>query len=205
MQNKELHKNPDECKMNSTKKVTLRCLLCLLFIIVGGLNFAPIINKPIPTKFYAFFEESNLRTSNFWILPDISIFIDNQDPNYNWTKTANDNDWCTDLGTKETPYLIENVSINALSLAVGINIVNSNVYFIIKNCSITNSNNNDGISLINVTNGFIISNNCSNNYRGIFLRDCHNNTLLENHLFNNNEDGIFLQNSNFIKIQMSVK
>lgn len=102
--------------MNSAKKVTLICLLFILFIIVGSFSFAPIINKPIPTKFYAFFKEGNLRTSNFWNLTDVSIFIDDQDPNYNWSKTANDNDWCSGLGTKETPYLIENVSINALSL-----------------------------------------------------------------------------------------
>jgi len=189
--------------MNSAKKVTLICLLFILFIIVGSFSFAPIINKPIPTKFYAFFKEGNLRTSNFWNLTDVSIFIDDQDPNYNWSKTANDNDWCSGLGTIETPYLIENVSINALSLdekkKKKINIVNSSVYFIIKNCSITNSNI-AGISLNNVTNGLIIGNNCSNNYRGIFLRDCHNNSLQENHLINNNENGIFLQDSNFTEI-----
>ncbi len=180
--------------MNSTKKVTLRCLLFLLFIIVGGLNFAPIINKPIPTNNEAFFEEGNLGTSNFWNLTGDTIFIDDQDPNYNWSETANNNEWCSGLGTIEKPYLIENVS------DVGIKIVNSRAHFIIKNCSIINSNGVVGISLNNVTNGLIINNNCSNKHKGILLRDCHNNTILENHLFNNIEDGIFLQNSNFTKI-----
>lgn len=203
MQNTELHKSPEECKMNSTRRVTLMCLFFILLIIVGGFSFAPIIKKPIPIKFYAFFKEGNLRSSNFWNLTGATIFIDDQDPNYNWSKTANDNDWCSGLGTIETPYLIENVSINALSLdekkKIKINIVNSSVYFIIKNCSITNSNN-AGISLNNVTNGLIIGNNCSNNYRGIFLRDCHNNSLQENYLFDNNDYGIFLQDSNFTEI-----
>jgi parallel beta-helix repeat protein len=176
------------------------CLLFIFFIIVEGFSFAPIINKPILTKFYAFFKEGNLRTSNFWNLTGTTIFIDDQDPNYNWSKTANDNDWCSGLGTKETPYLIENVSINALNFDRSITIVNSKAHFIIKNCSIINSEDVAGISLNNVTNGLIISNNCSNNRRGILLRDCHNNSLQENHLFNNNEDGIFLQNSNFTEI-----
>ena len=200
MQNKELYKNPETRIMNSTKKVALICLLSILFLIVGIFNFAPIINKPVPTKFYTYFKEGNLRTSNFWNLTGTTIFIDDQDPNYNWSKTAKDNDWCSGLGTKITPYLIENVFINVISLDVGINIVNSSAYFIIKNCSIINSNGVAGISLNNVTNGLIINNNCSNNPKGILLRDCHNNTILENHLFNNNDDGIFLQNSNFTEI-----
>ena len=186
--------------MNSTKKVTLRCVLFLLFIIVGGLNITPIINKPIPSKIHTFFKEDNIGTSNFWNLTGITIFIDDQDPNYNWSKTANDNDWCSGLGTIETPYLIENVSIDALSLAVSINIVNSSAHFIVKNCSITNFYMNAGISLNNITNGLIISNNCSNNGRGILLRDCHNNSLQENYIFNNWDDGIFIENSNFTEI-----
>lgn len=186
--------------MNSTKKVTLRTLLFLLCIIVGGFNFASIINKPIPTKIDIFFREDNLGTSNFWNLTGATIFIDDQDLNYNWSKTANDNDWCSGLGTKETPYLIENVSIDALNFERSITIVNSMAHFIIKNCSIINSRVFAGISLTNVTNGLIINNNCSNNYKGILLRDCHNNTILENYLFDNSENGIFIENSNFTEI-----
>lgn len=186
--------------MNSTKKVTLRCLLCLLFIIIGGLNFAPIINKPIPTKIETFFVEDNLGTSNFWNLTDTTIYIDDQDPNYNWSKTANNNEWCSGLGTIETPYLIENVFFDTLNFDRRITITNSKAHFIIKNCSITDSDDVGGISLSNVTKGLIINNYCSNNLKGIFLRDCHNNTILENHLFNNNQAGIFLQNSNLTEI-----
>ncbi len=185
--------------MNSTKKVTLRCLLCLLFIIVGGLNFAPFITKPIPTKIEAFYIEDNLGTSNFWNLTGTTIYINDQDPNYNWSKTANDNEWCSGLGTIEIPYLIENVSIDDISSDVGIKIVNSRAHFIIKNCWFTNSYI-AGISLNNVTNGLIISNNCSNNLMGIFLRECHYNKILKNNLFDNSDNGIFIEYSNFTEI-----
>ena len=41
------------------------------------------------------------------------IYINDDDPNFNWSKTAADNDWCSGSGTYSDPYIIENLYINA--------------------------------------------------------------------------------------------
>ena len=75
-----------------------------LSYIISFLTLAILVSSPLLTVW--FFEnknqyktelvrkEQNLITSGSWILTN-SILIDDSDPSKNWSKTANDNDWCS--------------------------------------------------------------------------------------------------------------
>ncbi|GAH45411.1 unnamed protein product, partial [marine sediment metagenome] len=83
----------------------------------------------------------------------------------NWTETASTYDWCYGDGSWSTPFIIENVSIDASTSPTGSGILienSQNAYFIIRNCTITNAigasgylNYAGGIKLINCANGVI--------------------------------------------------
>ncbi len=137
------------------------------------------------------------KTSGFWILNE-TIEIDEQGTN-NWDSFI-DKAWCSGSGTPGDPYIIENVTINANKTGSCITILNSNVNFIIRNCTLLNSsiggtiyNREAGIRLVSVSNGQVINNNCSFNEVGIFLEDgCFDNTISGNQASNNNASGIEL-------------
>jgi parallel beta-helix repeat protein len=67
------------------------------------------------------------------------VFIDDNDPNYNWSKTAAENEWCNGSGTYEDPYVIENLYVDAQGIGGCIYIKNSKKFFTIKNCWFENS------------------------------------------------------------------
>ncbi|MBN1803178.1 MAG: right-handed parallel beta-helix repeat-containing protein [Candidatus Lokiarchaeota archaeon] len=137
-----------------------------------------------------------------------SIVIDELTPD-NWVSLAASEVWCSGNGTFEDPYIIENIAIDGENISSCITISNSQVYFIIRNCTCTNSNEgtfpdlNAGIKLVNSSNGQILGNNCSNNAGlGIFLyEDCENNLVLDNNVSLNRQGGISLYmncNSNVV-------
>ncbi|MHA1652226.1 MAG: right-handed parallel beta-helix repeat-containing protein [Candidatus Helarchaeota archaeon] len=122
------------------------------------------------------------------------------------------------------PYIIENRIINASGLGVnGIHIQNTDAYFIIRNCTITNvdegyagikleqvvngmisnntiNNTDHGIRLFHSEKNIIESNSISNaNSFGIYLEFAHNNTLEDNEIIDSGY-GIELSNSNFNRI-----
>ncbi len=128
----------------------------------------------------------NLISSGFWNLTGSPILIDGNDPNKNWSYTASHYTWCSGSGTLETPYIIENVTIDGQGVGSCIEIRNSTAFFIVKNCTVYNSGSippeDGGIKLINAKNGQIIDNNCSNYQRpGILLSGCFNNTISFNY------------------------
>ena len=141
------------------------------------------------------FNEENpnqIEQSGFWNLIGTTISIDN-----NWTAVNATSDWCTGEGTETEPFIIENVTIDAQDSGSCIEIQNSNVYFIIQNCSLYNAgptHPDAGITLKNVTNGKIINNYCDSNYHGIHLEDSDNNTVSGN-TASYNQQGIYLRES----------
>jgi len=144
-----------------------------------------------------------------------TIFIDG---NNMFANNASSEGWIGN-GTYSNPYIIENYEINA-SVRHGIEIRNTNLYFIIRNVKVSNgrSNYNHGFYFTNVTNGELINNTADNNIAGFLLRNSNNNTFtgnlatnslhgfriwysdnntLTNNTANGNiEYGIFLDNSN---------
>ena len=144
-----------------------------------------------------------------------TIFIDG---NIMFANNASTESWIGN-GTYSNPYIIENYEITA-SIRHGIEIRNTDVYFIIRNVTVSDgrSNYNHGFYFNNVINGELINNTADNNIAGVLLKNSNNNTFTSNlatnslHGFriwysNNNtltnntansniEYGIFLDNSN---------
>lgn len=124
------------------------------------------------------------------------IYIDDSDPNYNWSKTVVENDWCTGGGSINNPYIIKNVTINGNNTGSCVHIRNSIKYFIIRNCAFYNSGsgtNDAGVKLYLVENGKI--NNCkivNNNNYGILLYQSKNNVISNNSIKYNDDIQLYL-------------
>ncbi|MCG2827482.1 MAG: right-handed parallel beta-helix repeat-containing protein [Thermoplasmatales archaeon] len=100
-------------------------------------------------------------------------------------------------GTEDDPYIIEGWDINA-STANGIDIRNTNKYFIIRNGTIHDGKSNDkhGIYFYSVTNGRIDNVTSYNNSNGIYLDSSSDNDIINN-TASNNYFGILLLNSSY--------
>ncbi len=178
------------------------------FILIVFTLFSLFLNSNHISFIDTEFTTPKFRTSNYWDLP-FRVLIDDIDPNYNWSKTANENDWCFGSGTFSDPYVIENVTINGGRTGYCILIQNSNVFFEIRNCTFYDSSNLAGaggcIQLNSVSNGNII--NCTiynSDYGRIGIglsNNCYNNTIIENKIRNCKRMGIFFKTNcdeNFI-------
>ena len=185
--------------MTKSKKKILILLTLVIFFI-----FSNISKNFITDNQSLEFNEKDqvqIKQSGFYDLTGSPIFIDNSDPSKNWSYTALNYAWCSGSGSWADPYVIENVTIDGQGSSHCIEIGNSNVYFIIRNCSLYNSGfsyGKSGIVLGNVANGKITNNNCSgDNHHGIYLSGSNNNNTLSGNIASNNEEyGIFLENSN---------
>ncbi len=111
---------------------------------------------------------------------------------------------CKGEGTYSNPYIIENLIIDAGGYGSCILIENSDVFFIIEGCTVSNSGideENAGIKLSNVQNSLLIKNNCfRNGAQGIYLEYSDHNTISENIVYHNYDGGITLRYSNYNKI-----
>jgi parallel beta-helix repeat protein len=93
-------------------------------------------------------------------------------------------------GTENNPYIIEGWDISAQN-AHGIEVRNTDAYFIIRNCYIHGARENyDGINFDKVQNGTIENVNFTNDYHGIYLGSSPNNFIL-NCTASNNSFGIY--------------
>ena len=131
--------------------------------------------------------EGNLIENNFCTAPTVNtpIFINGEATGvgaHNWTWAEQQSWFGGGSGTEQFPYIIENLKISGFGITTlnGIEVINSNVYFIIQECEIYNSRG--GIFLQRVNNSLIIDNNCSRNSRyGIYLEDeCNYNEITAN-------------------------
>ena len=104
--------------------------------------------------------------------------------NGGWASIAISESWCYGSGIINNPYIIENITIDGQGSGSCIEIKNSNVYFIIRNCTVYNSSLGFGLDL----------------HAGIRLEDVSNGKLINNTSTNNNRNGISLIYSNNIVI-----
>ncbi len=112
---------------------------------------------------------------------------------HNWT-WAESQSWCSGSGNWNDPYIIENLKINGSGTGKGIDIVQSDVSFIIQDCLINNTDT--GIYLQDVNNARLINNTCSNLELGIDIDTCNNNTISRNTANGNTNEGIYLYECN---------
>lgn len=127
------------------------------------------------------------------------IMIDDWNPNYNWSKTASENAWCTGSGTSNDPYIIEDVLIDGLDGGYCVSIYNSDVHFILRKCMLYNVGSTIDyapITLWNTNNGRIIDNTLEDGQTGIYLEDSANNNI-SNNILNDLVYGIHLENSRY--------
>ncbi|MFX1573443.1 MAG: NosD domain-containing protein [Promethearchaeota archaeon] len=161
-----------------------------IFIFANVLNYAYIdkFERNLNKKTNRLIEDYKLKNAEI----TNKIHIDN---NWSAAKAAG---ICTGDGNYSKPYVIEDLIIDGGGSGSCILIENSNVSFIIRNCTLYNSGSgafNGGIRLDNVDNGQLINDTAKNNYAGIYLDHCNNNTILENTL-NENENGIYADHFN---------
>ncbi|MCG2826296.1 MAG: right-handed parallel beta-helix repeat-containing protein, partial [Thermoplasmatales archaeon] len=132
--------------------------------------------------------------------------------NEDFATQAENESWAGN-GTEADPYIIENWDIDA-STAHGIEIRNTDVYFIIRSCIIHDGwtgdleTSHNGIYFSSVTNGSIDNVYGYNNHRAIYLLWSSNNIITNSTLYNNNRDlnsaGIYLENSGNNIIRYSI-
>ncbi len=194
--------------MNSNSKFKIvfciSIVILALSLIVNQSNYPPI----------AFKDNAELEKPSYEkVFPKVSWFNNSEAPIFingsatgvgahNWT-WARAQPWCQKgSGSSVDPYIIENITIDAKGSGSGIYIANSNnVYFTIRNCTISNSGtggNNAGIRLRYTCNGTINNNNCSNNGGdGInLILMCNYNTISNNTILKNTGIGIYIYYSN---------
>jgi parallel beta-helix repeat protein len=107
---------------------------------------------------------------------------------------------CTGNGTYSVPYVIEDLVIDGGGSGSCILIENSDVYFVIENCTVYNSGEDpdSGILLSRVNNSQLIGNTASNNGEyGICLYFSDYNNVSGNTASDNGNEGIKLINSNY--------
>ena len=100
------------------------------------------------------------------------------------------------LGTAIDPYIIENLVIDADGDGSPIFIQNTDLFLIIRNCTVSGSGSeahDAGIKLVNCTNvnvtgNFAMSNGCN----GIYVRDSKDITVSDNEVTGNDHAGVFL-------------
>ncbi|MFW9895301.1 MAG: NosD domain-containing protein, partial [Candidatus Thorarchaeota archaeon] len=134
------------------------------------------------------------KQSGFWLIDHIEI--DQNNPLLTWEVINQTYEWCTGSGTIDDPFIIENVSINAINYEIGISIIGSKgIYFFIQNSQISNAST--GIRLDTTDDGAIINNSISNNIEtGIFIHNCKRNEIIGNIIQNNSQYGILLNGPN---------
>ncbi len=112
------------------------------------------------------------------------IFIDDNDPSRNWSKTALDKAWCTGSGTYLDPYIIENLYINPKGYGGMIFVKNSDNYFIIRNNWFDFSGPgefDDGVLIQFTENGIVENNIFTYTRMGVNIGlGSHNNTVDNN-------------------------
>ncbi|MBN1800149.1 MAG: right-handed parallel beta-helix repeat-containing protein, partial [Candidatus Lokiarchaeota archaeon] len=176
-------------------------LLITLLILVLGVFLVPNFQ----TKNNLSLDDKTLylKKNGYWILSDPIIIDDTGTNNWAYYKSLAV-PWLSGEGSSEQPYIIENVTINGDNAGSCIEIVNSIAHFVVRNCTLINSdygNSNEynaGIRLKNVTNAQIVGNNCSNNNgAGIALYNSDYCSVTGNTL-TDNRVGISFRNTNGI-------
>ena len=189
-------------KKSKKKKIKYSvALLAIAFALalpmVNNFSTAPVEESFDLTRFLGFnaYELSSSRapkTSGYYNLTGSQIFIDDSNPNYNWSKTAAENDWCSGAGTIEDPYIVENVYIDG-NLSIEeipgepysgncLSTYDSTAYFIVRGCYFTRAGTgefNSGIFLRHTENGILYNNTLTYSNNNIFVGFwSHNTTVL---------------------------
>lgn len=162
----------------------------LKLIFIGFLIIFTSIINPIyfSEKSKSSETESKIEETQIELTP--FIIDDSGGADYTWAQAALQL-WCNGSGTIEDPYIIQNIFIDVqFQYRSGIEIRNSNKYFIIKNSEIIHSSSltddHAGIKITNTENGEVQNLYLRNNEIGMIIRGS-NNKIYQNQIFQNNQ------------------
>ena len=142
------------------------------------------IELPSPNMNRNLIKEISIISDKMSSVSHDSIRIHN---NSDFINQAASNGWPGN-GSKTNPYVISGYDIDACGGDYGIEIDNTSVYFVIKNCTVSNTTKNGyGIYFWGVMHGRVENNNISGNWEGIFLENSVNNTIIGNTIYGNYE------------------
>ncbi len=169
------------------KKIALLCSLIIFTLIILATNNS--VNDTIEIDDIEYRNLRGSKSSN-------PIHIDG---NQGWVAFKNDGN-CTGFGNYTDPYVIEDLDIDVVDqYETGISIENTNVFFIIKNCTIYHSGSYWpdclGIELFNVSNGLIFNNSLNSFGWHIFVENSRFNNISENEMTIGPNTGITLKSS----------
>ncbi len=126
----------------------------------------------------------------------------------NWTWAENQ-EWCSGLGTFENPYSIQGHTLGVKNFKDGIKVSNSNdVYFTIRNCTVfwngsISTGMETGISILNSTKGTIINNTIHSISSGIRIVKCEDIDIVNNKVYSAMA-GIYLILCDFCVIEENI-
>ncbi|MEM2900215.1 MAG: DUF1565 domain-containing protein, partial [Thermoplasmata archaeon] len=175
----------------------LLCIATMMFILTSFLafNIGTTVEKNTRT---AFTFEKNVASNTFSKGTPHSIIHING--NADFATQALSEGWPGD-GTAANPYIINGLDIDAIGGTYCIWIENTNVYFVISNCTLIQASSTStepygaGICLKNVMNGKLENNTCSLNSRGISISSSNYTVIITNNCSSNSGYGIYLISS----------
>lgn len=176
--------------MTEIRKYRIYLLILLLLVLP---LFSPLLNLKVNEKFLlndGQDKKGTPKSSGFWDMGPLHI-KDSPGPggDYTWAEAVLQ-DWCSGDGSLNTPYLLENITIDAGGSDSGITILDSNgKYFMIRNCTVSNSGTivtaNAGIKIEYTSNGTITNNFVLDNIKnGIYLENSNYNFITNNYVYN---------------------
>lgn len=129
----------------------------------------------------------DIKSTDYWSLGRILIDGTATGVNaHNWSWAVS-KPWCTGSGDLNNPYVIENITIDGGDYGDCLKILNSDDYFIVRNCTFYNAYGS-GIKLENAENGKLSNNTCRNNGNfGIWLINSLYCEIVNNSIFNNGD------------------
>lgn len=107
-------------------------------------------------------------------------------------------------GTERAPYIIANWTIVGLNNRPSIEIRFTSVFFIIRNCIISNGDDGTGIRLSSLQNAVIANNTIWNSFVGISGEYIDNVNISNNHCYSAADTGIFMTDSEHLRISENV-
>ena len=179
------------------KQIKYSILVIILFILAFGniQLLMTLTSKSLNTDSFDNHTFKELKNSDFWTLSPM-VIDDTGSGDYTWAQAASQ-PWCSGAGTQNNPHIIENVTIDASDSGSCLIIRNSNVYFVIRNCSFLNAGPTQfysGIELINTNYGLIIENYFYHNEEGIRLETSGSNQIEKNNFKTSHYLAIVMEN-----------
>ncbi|MBD3195813.1 MAG: hypothetical protein GF317_12200 [Candidatus Lokiarchaeota archaeon] len=194
-------------KYNSKQSIKLFLILVISVSLIGLFLLA----DSIVIENYSNAQKSRVKSLNdsgFWSLTE-PIFIDGDASGvdaHNWSWVESQVWFGGGNGSTLDPYHIENITIIGESTENCIHIVDSNVHFIVRNCTLIGpySSPSIGIYLENVESALIESNFISEFNYGCHLVNVNSSHLDGNRIMNNSANSFRIQDSNYNNISNNI-